>query len=1261
MFRLATAYWFALAAPVVMAAQQSDPTSPAATTAAQSVHTPRPVVVSDPADLGAPPADNPPLPGEAHVMGSPSVFVQSNLDDSVPLPNPPKRALVGGVDTELEPASGNPDYLGFAAGKYYPPAGEKIDPLLVQSIQAQYTDGRPTQETYAFVMFSKRITDARRAELAQLGVRVIEFHPFYTLKVALAPMLIDQVAALDFVRWVGAPRSYQKLHPDLAAAIGQTNDGQRVDVYISIFDSDKNPASQELTIARPEIVGPDGDRRVLADGRAATKWMSNGWQQKALQALGVEVSEYCDGIRAFRAKISPSSLEQLTALDFVQFIEADLPPALMTAPGPEPAPAPAPAPHDESTPLINTDWMRGYYNGGTTTTAVGGQADSGYDSTHVDLALYAVGWDFAGTAGAFTDGCEHGSHVSGTIRGHGSANASMKGNAPGLGFSGAGRFFDAKIFNDTCGYGGASLTSIMNVLNTSFNDGTNTTPRPNVINHSWGTSGGGPYFGTEADARTIDNEVNGNAQLHIWAAGNGGSTSSTLNLQASAKNAFVVGSVVDYPSAAYGDPGSLYNNASDGSSVGPAADGRWKPNVCAPGRWIRSVDANSTNGYKDLYGTSMATPHVTGLGAELVDHYHYLSGWPEPLAALMMASATTKDNVALTYPTDTHLRTYGTGRVEAYRAHYPSSQLGWYLWFYGIGNSSTYGDFDVNAGATRVVVCMFYSEPAASAGASQALVNDFDLYIDQPPVDTANNNTGDWFLQQSSIDNCEIRIIDNPTTGTWRWKQWNQNVPGSVYTGVAVQVIYGDTTPDGSLTVAANDVYVQPNDDVSITATAYNPEFIASAVVLDSSSSGDSLQSASTTLFDGPVTNLLTNQSFGRDITLGDIAGGLSRSATWVTRWPTEGVKSWCVNARSDNWVDKNACVNVTVDGTPPALVGNLHSTSHTLNVWSNDPTIDFAWNPATDNLSGVQGYGVSWGNSPGVFVADALDTTTTNYTTFSLSTNASWYFAVKTVDNCDNWTGPTSEVGPYKIDVIAPVGPTGLFSSDHSPGVQSCNTTVTMQWTAGSDANSGLAGYVGVWDTAPLTDPVGAVNIAAGATSFAQNLGSSTSARYFHLRAKDVAGNYGTTRHSGGMLVNSASVATYCTAKTNSLGCLPTIGTNGVQPDKSAGAFTVLCTNVLNQKNGLMFWGRGQIAVPFQGGTLCVMAPTVRTLNVGSGGAGTGNSCTGSYSFNFSTAYMNANAINIGDTIYCQWWMRDPASPSTTGLSNAVRFTVCE
>jgi hypothetical protein len=34
---------------------------------------------------------------------------------------------------------------------------------------------------------------------------------------------------------------------------------------------------------------------------------------------------------------------------------------------------------------------------------------------------------------------------------------------------------------------------------------------------------------------------------------------------------------------------------------------------------------------------------------------------------------------------------------------------------------------------------------------------------------------------------------------------------------------------------------------------------------------------------------------------------------------------------------------------------------------------------------------------------------------------------------------------------------------------------------------------------------------------------------------------------------------------------------------------------------------------------------------------------------------------MDPGETFYAQTWMRDSASPSHTGLSNAIQFTVCQ
>ena len=70
-----------------------------------------------------------------------------------------------------------------------------------------------------------------------------------------------------------------------------------------------------------------------------------------------------------------------------------------------------------------------------------------------------------------------------------------------------------------------------------------------------------------------------------------------------------------------------------------------KPNLVAPGTTVTSALAGTTNAYTDKSGTSMATPHVTGLAATLMEHYPELQSNPALLRAHMMATAIAHDDV----------------------------------------------------------------------------------------------------------------------------------------------------------------------------------------------------------------------------------------------------------------------------------------------------------------------------------------------------------------------------------------------------------------------------------------------------------------------------------------------------------------------------------------------------------------------------------------------------------------------------------------
>ena len=146
--------------------------------------------------------------------------------------------------------------------------------------------------------------------------------------------------------------------------------------------------------------------------------------------------------------------------------------------------------------------------------------------------------------------------------------------------------------------------------------------------------------------------------------------------------------------------------------------------------------------------------------------------------------------------------------------------------------------------------------------------------------------------------------------------------------------------------------------------------------------------------------------------------------------------------------------------------------------------------------------------------------------------------------------------------------------------------------------------------------------------------------------------------------------VSTYCTAKLNSLGCLPSMAFSGTQSAAATSGFSLSAANVRNQKSGLLFYGiNGRSALPYQGGTLCVNVPIKRTPVTTSGGSALpASDCTGVFSIDMNTYATGGlggtplpELIVPGTLVDCQWWGRDPgfAAPNNTTLSNAVEYLV--
>ncbi len=137
-----------------------------------------------------------------------------------------------------------------------------------------------------------------------------------------------------------------------------------------------------------------------------------------------------------------------------------------------------------------------------------------------------------------------------------------------------------------------------------------------------------------------------------------------------------------------------------------------------------------------------------------------------------------------------------------------------------------------------------------------------------------------------------------------------------------------------------------------------------------------------------------------------------------------------------------------------------------------------------------------------------------------------------------------------------------------------------------------------------------------------------------------------------------------YCTPKTNSVGCQPSISWLGT-PSASAGSgFFLQATSEINRVSGmLLYTTAGRASTPFGGGTLCLAQPLRRTPLLNSGGSLQGLNCSGVYSMDFAAWIASGAdpALVAGTTVQAQFYSRDPgfAAPNNIGLTAGLEFTL--
>jgi subtilisin family serine protease/archaellum component FlaF (FlaF/FlaG flagellin family) len=297
---------------------------------------------------------------------------------------------------------------------------------------------------------------------------------------------------------------------------------------------------------------------------------------------------------------------------------------------------------DTSVPVIRGDQARSTFgvSGVDVTIAV---IDTGIDASHESLDdldddpatdddKVIAFEDFVNSRTDPYDDNGHGTHCAGIAAGTG-------GDSDYVGVAPMSRLVGVKVL-DRYGFGSESdcIAGIEWCILNKDVYGTD------VISISWGSYMNGD--GTSPTEIACDSAVDAGIVVCV-AAGNSGPGSRTVGTPASAKEVITVGAIEDSMDIAYF------------SSRGPTADGRTKPDVCAVGVDVTAPAANSGDGYVAHSGTSMATPHVAGVAALMIEYNPYIT--PSEVKDILHNTSVDKGDLG---PDNT----YGWGVVDSVSA-----------------------------------------------------------------------------------------------------------------------------------------------------------------------------------------------------------------------------------------------------------------------------------------------------------------------------------------------------------------------------------------------------------------------------------------------------------------------------------------------------------------------------------------------------------------------------------------------------------------
>lgn len=626
-------------------------------------------------------------------------------------------------------------------------------------------DGSPQ---YYLVQVAGPITPPLMHEIRAAGAKIEGYVPYYALVVKADRTVKARIGKLPFVQWIGSFQPAYKVQKKLFGAEGTAK------VVIMVFSG--------------EEIG-DIAERVENAGFVVNRIVDHRYGKK-LHATG-ELSDIAD----------------IAGINGILWIGLW---------------APAELCNDDCQWVVQTGW-------GSATPGPGGwriwnegirgegivlsTSDSGirtdheqfYDAAypitapgvypdHRKIVAYKLveGSDFGDTP----DVNYHGSHVNGTVAGDDSANG---GTSLYDGVAIQARIYFLDIF-DSLGMIHGEVPGEID----SIYLGNGLPYRIFQHSGSWGVfNSEGTY--TDMDAG-FDSYIWAHKDfLNLFAAGNE-DVYYTIRNPGLAKNVLTIGATGN---------GIYSNTIASFSSRGPAQDGRIKPTIMAPGVSLWSADGGTTNGYKTLSGTSMATP-ASNAAVGLIRQYllagFYPSGTANPADSIRYQSAALLRAMAIV-SADPNVGSYVV----------PDSNIGWgridldsVLCFagdtrkliilddtIGIGTGQAITDTFTVSSQIPLRICLAWTDTAAAPNANPTIINDLNVELTAPDGTTYRGNQysgGQSSANPSNWDNVNVEEccrVNTPQIGTWLVSVSGQQVVFSPQP--YAYAITGDITPGASV------------------------------------------------------------------------------------------------------------------------------------------------------------------------------------------------------------------------------------------------------------------------------------------------------------------------------------------------------------------------------------------------------------------------------------------------------------------------------